>query len=176
MFQVTKSFLSSIGIRDDSSAASLFFYHFIDGVRYTSVVTQQNGSDYDAIKLAEIKANLKKVFNWTDSIPITRLAAHNCSDLLIYTGFENGSTFRERNLFSFLKSVIVTLQNGALLKLTVFTTPSRALPIMGPAASWCHTWASSTPKQNCLTLRITLLTIFTKSPLGLTTACPEDSS
>jgi len=86
-YQVTKSFLNSIGIHSDNSAASLFFYYFIDGIQFNS--GQENNSYYEEVKLAEIRSNLKKVYNWTKSVPITRQAAHNCSDLLIYAGMDN---------------------------------------------------------------------------------------
>ena len=79
--QVRKSFLETLGIKENPEASKLILEEFVDGRNAGQLYTEE-----DQKRLDEIKKNILNHFGVDEKKPLSIVSGQSCSDMIIQVG------------------------------------------------------------------------------------------
>ena len=85
MFQISKSFLDSLGISDNPKAIKLITEEYIYGQKAKYNKTSEEIQE-EALILKMISKNISENYKWDPKTPVSEMVAQNCSDMLVQIG------------------------------------------------------------------------------------------
>jgi hypothetical protein len=85
MFQISKSFLDSLGISDNPKAIKLILEEYIYGQKTKYNKTSQELQE-EALFFKEITKTFFENYKWNAKTPVSEMVGQNCSDMLVQIG------------------------------------------------------------------------------------------